>query len=754
MYRSSALSVLLTVVALVACSSKPDPGTKDTAEGSDTLVFSDAVRPGDHSDEPDVIDPADGNLLPDALVDLDTPTDLVETDMGDDIGDDLPPDLCEPACDGKVCGDDGCGGNCGECPDAHDICQEGECVCVPDCVGKACGPDGCQGTCGTCNTGVCFEGACCAPDCDGKECGTNGCGGTCGECTGLQMECVDQTCLCVPDCEGKNCGTDGCTGSCGECTDPQEGCQFGWCTCMPDCIDKSCGADGCGGLCNNLECPDSDNDGYPDDSDAFPNDPNEWADSDDDGIGDNADLDDDNDNLTDVEELEFGDDCNLTDPLNPDSDGDGAIDSADAYPNDPFPAFLIVSQNDGHMLVFLSDGTGGFNQPISIADDLGFVCAAEETNCNPACPGGQHCEMTKCVADTPNECPAPCGAGFVCRQQQYRGFAIADFDGDGAMDFIAHSWPKKESGTYSLWFFYRLETGNDFPQTYVGETEEIISGVLTDVDNDHRFDFVRYWQDLPNNPTVAKGYSFIGGGPMVNSPCVLGTDPADGCTFTKLDPALDITAQAAGKWGVPSGKTAQDLNGDGNQDLVFGIYSSGGASDTVVFLMLGNGDGTFGSAQQMFVHAGQKGPANSFLFADFTNDQFGDVILGLDDDGDAGSAWIYNGTGPGSFSTTGTKVFDLNPECNSGCGDKMGMTASARTFDFNFDGNLDIVVGHNYCKGNINCHMWTALDSKLQIHMGNGDGTFQDAQIIYDVSNSSVAGSFAIPTRICPWYIY
>ena len=45
---------------------------------------------------------------------------------------------------------------------------------------------------------------------------------------------------------------------------------------------------------------DSDGDGFPNDEDAFPNDPSEWIDSDDDGIGNNADTDDDNDGILDV----------------------------------------------------------------------------------------------------------------------------------------------------------------------------------------------------------------------------------------------------------------------------------------------------------------------------------------------------------------------------------------------------------------------------------------------------------------------
>ncbi|HHO57321.1 MAG TPA: hypothetical protein ENJ70_02070, partial [Thermoplasmatales archaeon] len=44
---------------------------------------------------------------------------------------------------------------------------------------------------------------------------------------------------------------------------------------------------------------DRDGDGVPDDQDAFPDDPTEWRDSDGDGVGDNADNDDDNDGILD-----------------------------------------------------------------------------------------------------------------------------------------------------------------------------------------------------------------------------------------------------------------------------------------------------------------------------------------------------------------------------------------------------------------------------------------------------------------------
>ncbi len=63
---------------------------------------------------------------------------------------------CTPACDGKVCGPDGCGGSCGP-PCATGTCDaNGQCVCTPACEGKVCGPDGCGGSCGPpCMTGTC-----------------------------------------------------------------------------------------------------------------------------------------------------------------------------------------------------------------------------------------------------------------------------------------------------------------------------------------------------------------------------------------------------------------------------------------------------------------------------------------------------------------------------------------------------------------------------------------------------------------------
>ena len=163
-----------------------------------------------------------------------------------------------------VCGGGGgsgtCAGNCGFdagfcycdssclyfgdcCPDACDEC--GYCPCFPSCDGKACGDDGCGGSCGTCAKGTaCYGGTCevncgntsCEPD-FGENCST--CGEDCGACVlssgcvkGTQPSCggcVCEDCVCGQDSFCCNTAWDAdcvaqCQGDCGGCFE-HEGCQ-------------------------------------------------------------------------------------------------------------------------------------------------------------------------------------------------------------------------------------------------------------------------------------------------------------------------------------------------------------------------------------------------------------------------------------------------------------------------------------------------------------------------------------------------
>ncbi len=123
--------------------------------------------------------------------------------QSDAVADDEP--TCVPSCDGKQCGDDGCGGQCGAC-DGGKTCQDSQCVCQAN-SGKACGSDNILywfDSCGNrgeqaenCSPGTCSNDSCvaCAPDCTGKQCGDDGCGQNCGTCDGGKT-CQDSHCVC------------------------------------------------------------------------------------------------------------------------------------------------------------------------------------------------------------------------------------------------------------------------------------------------------------------------------------------------------------------------------------------------------------------------------------------------------------------------------------------------------------------------------------------------------------------------------
>lgn len=105
---------------------------------------------------------------------------------------------CVPDCDGKQCGDDGCGGKCGT------PCSAGKASCLGPASIQFPGNPQCNGTTFQCEVvGVsgspCPQGQVCQPD------------------VAAGAKCVVAGGGCTPNCTNKTCGDDGCGGSCGEC---------------------------------------------------------------------------------------------------------------------------------------------------------------------------------------------------------------------------------------------------------------------------------------------------------------------------------------------------------------------------------------------------------------------------------------------------------------------------------------------------------------------------------------------------------
>lgn len=187
--------------------------------------------------------------------------------------------VCAPlSCEqgGWACGDwdDGCGGtvSCPPCA-AGFSCTQGVCLgCQPDCEGKRCGSDGCGGDCGDCDS---FPNSYCTPDFDcgckpsdceslGAECGRfdDGCGAelSCPTC-GRGQRCEDGVCVdCEPDCANRQCGDDNCGGTCGDCQEGWMCLASGQCTMkvvditqMEDFVEDEAPGENAGGSCSSSD---------------------------------------------------------------------------------------------------------------------------------------------------------------------------------------------------------------------------------------------------------------------------------------------------------------------------------------------------------------------------------------------------------------------------------------------------------------------------------------------------------------------
>ena len=75
-----------------------------------------------------------------------------------------------------------------------------------------------------------------------------------------------------------------------------------------------------------------------------------------------------------------------------------------------------------------------------------------------------------------------------------------------------------------------------------------------------------------------------------------------------------------------------------------------------------------------------------------------------------------------------------------GGGERLGREASGRTFDFDFDGHMDLIVGVH--------HMTYRSPGQTRLYRGRGDGTFEPNYTIIG-SDSSASSTFAIPSPLC-----
>jgi Bacterial Ig-like domain (group 3)/FG-GAP-like repeat/Abnormal spindle-like microcephaly-assoc'd, ASPM-SPD-2-Hydin/Protein of unknown function (DUF1573) len=237
-------------------------------------------------------------------------------------------------------------------------------------------------------------------------------------------------------------------------------------------------------------------------------------------------------------------------------------------------------------------------------------------------------------------------------------YVVGDFNGDGNLDLFV---PNPTVGNITVAFGNGDGTFQAGKNTFLNI--DIVGLTVGDVNHDGKLDVV------------------TGGGSSVN--VLLGNG--------------DGTFQAAKNF--PAGESLEsialaDINHDGNLDIVLANEDGYNVVSPALIVLLGNGDGTFGTAAGYSVSFGLQ----QVLVADFNGDGYPDVA-GLNIPLYYSTLSVALGIGDGTFIAAPTYGIGFSPG--------IGLTA-----DFNNDGIPDLALT-------------VTLGGGAAVMLGKGDGTFE-----------------------------
>ena len=170
-----------------------------------------------------------------------------------------------------------------------------------------------------------------------------------------------------------------------------------------------------------------------------------------------------------------------------------------------------------------------------------------------------------------------------------------------------------------------------------------------------------------------------------------------------------------------------DLNGDGKPDLITtGCITNGGVCEGAMVVLSGNGDGTF----QSVVSNDLVPQGRIAIVGDLNGDGHADLVFASEfahPPRGLGLITVLLGNGDGTFSTA--QSYETKGE----------FSTSVAIADINLDGIPDLIVSSAYTNFSKN------EEGRIDLFIGNGDGTFQPSKAYASGGNASeavLAGDF------------
>jgi VCBS repeat protein/centrosomal CEP192-like protein/FG-GAP repeat protein len=396
---------------------------------------------------------------------------------------------------------------------------------------------------------------------------------------------------------------------------------------------------------------------------------------------------------------------------------------------------VLADQNSSQVVVLLGNGDGHFQaaRSFSLNAGGGFDVAVGDFNGDgipdiaATSPIAQTVIILLGKGDGNFQPPVSISAGLLGGETA--NLAVGDFNKDGKLDIITSIGGAVAAAGSSVSVLLGKGDGTFLPASLVASNQQSGQLVVADFNGDGNLDWVAGSATqvfltvvLGNgNGTFRAGVNYaVGQGPEVaagdfNKDGKLDIVTVDYSTaeVSVLLGNSDGTFQPAIKTPVPGafyGIAVADLNGDGNPDVVTG--DSTGASPRNVNVLLGKGDGTFAAPVRYSTGGSGEG---QIVIADFNGDGKLDIAIVNESDN---TISLLLGNGDGTFQAG--KV--VTPALASD-----GFLGFLVAADFNGDGKMDLAIP-DYC--GLNC-------GTLSILLGNGDGTFKAPTVLNTVSGAT-----------------